>query len=295
MIFRVLLAVLIGLGATLPINRVAAQTAGPSPVVNGPVIPSFVDPNFRLTRPDLSDRTRLRFLTVTDFPPFSFIDSRKRLTGFHVDLAREICRTLDLLDLCQIQAVPLGELEAELLAGNGEAALAGLRTTPARRAVLDFSHAYFRLPARFVVPAGSSLAGRGEGAVPFVTQLNGMEIGIVNGTAHAAFARAWFDDVRLRLFADQAGALEALRAGSVAALFGDAVNLSFSMQETGPRALAFAGPPYFSIDYFGAGLTAAVARDDDELRDAIDYALATIFRDGRFAELYLRYFPVGVF
>ena len=254
-----------------------------------------MNPNFRLSRPDLSARTRLRFLTVTDFPPFSFIDSRKRLTGFHVDLAREMCRTLDLLDACQIQAVPLAELEAELLAGNGEAALAGLRATAVRRETLDFSHAYFRLPGRFVVKATSGLAGQAEGETPFITQLAGQEVGIVDGTAHAAFAKAWFDGARLQLFADRQAGLAALRSGKIAALFGDAVDLSFSMQETGSQALAFAGPPYYSVPYFGGGLTVALARGDEELRDALDYALATIFRDGRFTELYLRYFPVGIF
>ncbi len=290
--FLILTALFMAIPVPVPAS---AQTAEQAPVATAPVIPSFVDPNFRLTRPDLSGRTRLRFLTVTDFPPFSFIDARKRLTGFHVDLAREVCRTLALLDSCQIQAVPLAELEAELLSGNAEAALAGLRPTRQRRETLDFSHAYFRLPGRFAVPASSELAGWVDGAVPFIEQLDGREIGIIDGTAHAAFAKAWFGTARLRLFADQTAALEALRANTVAALFGDAVNLSFSMQEPGPRALAFAGPPYFSADYFGTGLTAAVARDDDELRDGIDYALATIFRDGRFAELYLRYFPVGIF
>ena len=191
--------------------------------------------------------------------------------------------------------MPLSELEAELLSGNAEAALAGIRPTRARRETLDFSHAYFRLPGRFAVPATSELTAWTEGATPFIEQLDGQEIGIVDGTSHAAFAKAWFGNARLRLFADQAGALEAVRARTVAALFGDAVSLSFSMQETGPNALAFAGPPYFSVDYFGTGLTVALARDDDDLRDGIDYALAAIFRDGRFAELYLRYFPVGIF
>ncbi len=213
--FLILTALFMAIPVPVPAS---AQTAEQAPVATAPVIPSFIDPNFRLTRPDLSGRTRLRFLTITDFPPFSFIDARKRLTGFHVDLAREVCRTLALLDSCQIQAVPLAELEAELLSGNAEAALAGLRPTPARRETLDFSHAYFRLPGRFVVPATSDLAASAEDAAPFIERLVGREVGVVDGTAHAAFAKAWFGTARLRLFADEAAGLKALRANTVAAL-----------------------------------------------------------------------------
>ena len=45
------------------------------PAAADPAIPYFWDAKERLTRPDLSAVTRLRFLTTIDFPPFNFIDS----------------------------------------------------------------------------------------------------------------------------------------------------------------------------------------------------------------------------
>jgi len=57
---------------------------------------------------------RMRFLTTTDFPPFNFIDRKKRLTGFHVDLARAICEELEVLNRCQIQGLPWEELQDTL-------------------------------------------------------------------------------------------------------------------------------------------------------------------------------------
>ncbi|MEL6751468.1 MAG: transporter substrate-binding domain-containing protein, partial [Pseudomonadota bacterium] len=160
-----------------------------------PVIPNFFDPGARLVRPDLSDRPRLRFLTVTDFPPFSFIDRRKRLTGLHVDLAREICAVLRLLERCQIQALPFAELEGALRAGDGEAILAGLPPTVERRRTLGFTSPYFRLPSRFVVKAGDALATADD--APLITRLAGKEVGIVDGSAQAAFAQTYFEDARL--------------------------------------------------------------------------------------------------
>ena len=259
-----------------------------------PVIPNFFDPGTRLVRPDLADRPRLRFLTVTDFPPFSFIDRRKRLTGLHVDLAREICAVLRLLERCQIQAVPFAELEGALRAGDGEAILAGLPPTVERRRTLGFTSPYFRLPSRFVVKAGDALAVPDESAL--IDRLAEKEIGIVDGSAQAAFAQTYLNDARLRLFASRDNALDALKTGGVAAVFDDALQLSFAMQRPANRsAFAFAGGPYLSQTYFGTGLSIAVARDDEALREGLNYALRSITQNGKFAELYLRYFPVGLF
>ena len=90
------------------------------------LIPNFWDPNERFVKPDLSSRQRLKFLTTTDFPPFNFIDRKKRLSGFHIDLARAICEELDMLAKCQIQALPWDELEKAIEKGEGDAIIAGL-------------------------------------------------------------------------------------------------------------------------------------------------------------------------
>src|SRR3546814_16148214 len=63
------------------------------------------DARERLPRPDLSNIVRLRILTTSDFPPFNFADQTGRLTGFHIDLAREICAELQIEAKCQIQAL----------------------------------------------------------------------------------------------------------------------------------------------------------------------------------------------
>ena len=43
------------------------------------------------------------------------------------------------------------------------------------------------------------------------------------------------------------------------------------------------------------GLAIAVKKGDRELADAFNYALKTINDSGKFEELYLRYFPLGLF
>ena len=114
-------------------------------------LPRLFDARERIAKPDLSGLARLRFLTTLDFPPFNFIDQSGKLSGFHVDLAREICRELEIEAKCQIQAVTYPELMPALEQGQGEAIAAGIAVTSELRQRFAFSRAFMQLPARFVV------------------------------------------------------------------------------------------------------------------------------------------------
>ena len=269
------------------VGPAAGQSTG---VVAGePKIPNFWDSQERFIKPDVKNLPRLKFLTTTDFPPFSFIDKDKRLSGFHVDLARAICTELEVLPVCQIQAVPYDELEKEMIDGNGDAILAGLAPSLTARRKFSFSRPYFQLPARFVAKKTAN--------VSLENALKGKEIGVVDGLAHTAFAKANFGDMRIRLFETPDAALTALKKDDIAAYFGDGLELSFWLQQKASSndCCEFIGGPYLSQAYFGNGLTIALKKDNRELEDAVNFALRSINDKGIFAELYLRYFPISLF
>lgn len=253
-------------------------------------IPNFWDPQERFIKPNVKNLQRLRFLTTTDFPPFSFVNKSKRLSGFHVDLARAICAELELQRVCQIQALPFKDLETALKLGKGEAILAGLAITKPSRDRLSFSRPYFRIPARFVAQKTPGLSE------PLITQLAGQDVAVVDGTAHAAYAKSYFGNMKVRLFADQASALAALEKGQVKAFFSDGLSLAnWLQQKPGSVCCKYVGDPYLSSKFFGDGLAVALKKDNAELTGAVNYALRAINDKGIFAELYLRYFPISLF
>jgi len=259
---------------------------------DAPRIPNFWDPQDRLIKPDVRALPRMRFLTVTDFPPFSFVDDQKRLVGFHIDLARAICDELELLPVCQIQALPFNELEAALRDGKGDALLAGTAITPATRRTLDFSKRYFRLPARFTARRDAAFQE------PLVQTLAGKTVAVVADTAHAAFAKANFDRISPRAFPTLNAAFAAMKAGQVDAMFADGLATSFLLQReeaTGTPCCHFIGGPYLSKQYFPGELAVTLPKDNRTLRDALDYALRSINSKGIFAELYLRWFPISLY
>ena len=251
-------------------------------------IPNFWDPKRRVERPAAGAVRVLRFVTTEDYPPFNFLDSDGRLTGFNVDLARAICAELEIG--CTIQARPFDNLVESVLSERADAAIAGIAITDDMRAILDFSDVYLKSPARFVVR-------RDTPKVSFTpTGLKGKTLAVVARTAHEAYLAAFFPEVKRKIYPTADAARRAVKNRKVDAHFGDGVQLSFWLQsELAAGCCQFAGEPYLEARFFGQGFAIAVPSGATEIRNAINAALESIYAKGVYAELYLRYFPVGFF
>lgn len=254
------------------------------------MIPNLWDPNQRFVRPDLDQLPRLRFLTTTDFPPFNFIDRRRRLTGFHIDLARAICQELEIMPRCQIQALPWDEIDKALAEGEGEAMIAGMAITAQSRDKYAFSRPYLQIPGRFVTRRDSDLQE------PLYEALFRKPVGVVAGSAHEAYFSEAFEGREALVFPTRQLAFNSLMNGDVEAVFTDALSAGFWIASAAAAdCCRFAGGPYLSEEHFGIGLAIAVPKENQELVQAFDYALKAINDNGTFQELYLKYFPLGLY
>lgn len=264
--------------------------AGLVPAIAEPAIPNFWDTKEQMAKPRAEQVNRIRFLTTIDFPPFNYLDGSGRLTGFHVDLANAICSELGVLDRCQIQAIPWNELETTLLTGGGDAVMAGIAVTAENRTRFLFSRPYMRFPARFITPNGSELSE------PVHMSVSGRRIGVMAGTAHEAMLRDYFPAARPVTYSRAEWMYAAIRDGELDGIFGDGLQLSYWLASSASaNCCGFSTGPYISDHYLGRGLTIAVARDNQDLVDAFNFALRELQANGVFAELYLRYFPVSFF
>lgn len=253
-------------------------------------MPLLMDPGERLARPDLQTLARLRVLTTVDFPPFSFVDQTGRLSGFHVDLVREICAELAIEAKCQIQAMPFADIEKALLEGTGEAALAGIAVTAPLRENFAFSRPYLSIPARFAVRRNLEISGRAAEA------LASRPVGVLAGTAHDQMLAAFFPALRRVAFDSQESMLSALKQGEVEAVFSDGLRLPFWVASADSETCCrlFDGP-YLSQRFLGEGLTIMTRKESGLLPAAMDYALNQLIRKGRLQDIYLRYFPNGFY
>jgi len=254
------------------------------------VIPTFFDRNERFEKPDLSNLSRLRFLTTVDFPPFNYFDRSHNLAGYNIDLARALCMELKVENICQIEALPWPELAARLSHGKGEAVIAGLAPTADNRLELAFSRPYMRFPARFISLQGVTPAQ------PFALWLRSQRIGVIRDTAHENMLAAYFPNSNRVAFADSASLYQALGDKTISLAFGD--GLAFSQWLNDPQneqCCRFIAGAYPGPGYLGQGMRIAVSRKNARLALAMDHALQALERKGKLAELYLRYFPLGLY
>jgi polar amino acid transport system substrate-binding protein len=261
------------------------QPAGTEPAVR---VPGFWDPRRRPEKPDLSRISVIRFLTEVDYPPFNYAGPDGNPQGFNIDLARLLCEELKLP--CTIQMRRFETLIPALNANQGDAAIASIAATPDLRAKVDFTDPYYRTPARFVAKRDSPIED------PLPERLEGKKVAVVAGTAHEAYLKALFTEVELRPYPNADASRAALRRGEVDLLFGDAISLAFWLNGTdSENCCAFRGGPYTDNRYFGEGIGIAVRKGNDTIRLALNWALFRVWEQGRFTDLWLRYFPISPF
>lgn len=294
--------VLLGAAIALTVSTVSAQQPAPppAPIPAAPgqppaaarhlgdamSVPSFWDPRRRPERPDLSRLSVIRFLTETDYPPFNYAGPDGAPTGFNVELARSICDEIKVA--CTIQMRRFDTLVDSLVGNAGDAVIASLAETPELRKKVDFSNPYYRPPARFVARRDLDLAAISP------PLLEGRKVGVVAGTAHEAYLKTLFTEAEPKPYPDAETARAGLKKGEVDLLFGDGISLAFWLNGTASGGCCeFRGGPYLESQYFGEGVGIAVRRDNDLLRRAFNWALFRLWENGRFTDLWLRYFPIS--
>ena len=253
----------------------------------GVAIPNFWDPRARQERPDLTGLRTVRFLTDDEFPPLHFASPDGSPTGFSVELARAACERLAIT--CTIQARRFDTLLDSLAEGRGDvvAAAVPIRTELRRRFTITLP--YFRTPARFATLKSRTLE-------PGPQALDGRSVAIVAGTAHEAYFTTFFPRAAAKNFPTLAAATAALRRGEVEFVFGDGLGLALWVGGADAAGCCnLTGAPYLESRFFGEGIGFVLRKEDENLRRALDFALQRLWEEGRYAELYLRFFPVSPF
>jgi polar amino acid transport system substrate-binding protein len=251
-------------------------------------IPNFWDPRARQERPDLTGLRTVRFLTDDEFPPLHFAGPDGGLTGFSVELARAACERLAIT--CSVQARRFDTLLDSLAEGRGDVVAAAIPITADLRRRFGVTLPYFRTPARFATLKDRSLPE------PNARDLDGHSVGVVGGTAHQAFLTTFFPRASTKTFSDLASASAAARRGEVDYIFGDGLGLALWIGGADAAdCCRLTGGSYLESRFFGEGIGFVIRREDETLRRAFEFALQRLWDEGKYAELYLRFFPVSPF
>jgi polar amino acid transport system substrate-binding protein len=123
--------------------------------------------------------------------------------------------------------------------------------------------------------------------------LRGKSVGAIEGTQYATYLADVYapKGATVKLYRTEADARTDLRDGNIAALFGGAIRLYRWLDEgASGRCCRFLGPSVRSPKILGEGAGIAIRKEDGDLREMFNRALADILRDGTYDKINAMYF-----
>lgn len=219
-----------------------------------------------------------------EYPPFSSRNHDGQMTGFDIDVARELAKRLG-VDL-RIVTPGWNVIMADDWQGRWDIAMGAIEPTAERGAVLEFAAIYADAPAVILVRSGeTSIAGPGD--------LPGKRIGVEAGSRYEAYLRSetagtgiadadivtyevepqGIDD----LAREQDSAIDAMIVGLLAAQ--DAIGIG--------NPVAIAGTPLFRQPF-----VIAADKGDAEFAAQIAEAVATMRVDGTLSRLSIEHLGI---
>lgn len=273
-----LAVVVIAMAVTMADEASMAQTAKTFAMAR------FRHADTSLSEADIKAIKKIRFIADEDFAPFSYRNGKGQLTGFSVALVDAMCK--DMRIACEFQIVPFDKAVKALAEGKADAILSGIRRTPQAYEKLAFTRPYLHAMARFAVQIANPIG------TPDARLLAGKRVGVIAGSVHEAFLKAYFKRAVVRPFIKAQEARDALRTGIVDALFGDAVQLMFWIASEDARTCCrLAAGAFMSRQFFTNDLTIAIRHDDRKLKRALDYGLDRMQESGLTGRIFRRFFP----
>jgi lysine-arginine-ornithine-binding protein len=232
----------------------------------------------------------IRIGTEGAYPPFNFQDSNKELQGFDIDVAKALCDKMKAK--CEFMAQDWDGIIPALKAKKYDAIVASMSITEERKKQVDFTDKYYQTPARF--------ATKKVGGFSAVTPeaLKGKTVGAQSSTIHANYLEDLYKSkgVTVKLYGTQDEANADLAAGRLDGVLADSVVL-YEWLEKGDagKCCQFVGPDIKDVKYFGEGAGIAVRKEDKDLKQQFNKALAEIIKDGTYEKLNKKYFPFSIY
>ena len=212
-----------------------------------------------------------------DFPPFeSFDDDGATIVGYDVDMMNEICSRLG-IEL-EIQDMNFDSVVTAVQTGKIDFGVSGMTITEERKENVAFSDPYFEAYQAIVVMPGSKLE-------TYDDLVNGdYTAGVQLGTTGDIMATDVLGE-RVSQYEKYSDALAALLSGKVDCMV---LDLNVAKAFANANDLDLLDDPFGGeedIEYYGI----AMAKENTELLEAVNKALADMKAEGFFDELDAKY------
>lgn len=209
----------------------------------------------------------------TAFVPFEFKQGDKYV-GFDIDLWDLIAQELDVE--YELRPMDFSGILPALQTQNVDVALAGITITDERKEAVDFSDGYYDSGFLLMVDVDSDIEGPED--------LAGKTLALKTGTSAAHYANEHFTDTNMRLFPNIDNAYLELQTGRVDAAMHDTPNVLYYIKTAGGGRVKTVGEQMLAHEY------GVAFPKGSELVEPVNKALAKIKEDGRYDEIYEKWF-----
>jgi len=256
----------------------------------------------------MAQQRKVKIATEGAYAPWNFVNSAGKLEGFEIDLAADLCKRAN-LD-CEIVAQDWDGIIPSLTAKKYDAIMAGMNITDKRLEVISFTLAYASGPHGMMAAKGAKFAsamptgrfnlttGKAE-ADKAIEQIKaavkGKIVGVQVSTTNANFVNEYLKgsvaEVREYKTTEQHD-LD-LAAGRVDFVF--AAHSAFAATIASPigKDMEIVGPA-LNGGILGRGVAVGLRKDDNDLREAFDKAIAAAKADGTIKALTQKWFKIDM-
>ena len=218
--------------------------------------------------------------TNAAFPPYEFVDDNNTIVGIDAEIAQAIADKLGMK--LEIKDMAFDSLIPALQSDTIDIALAGMTVTEERMESVNFTDSYATGIQVVIVPEGSDIKS--------IDDLDGKKIGVQSGTTGDIYCsdspeNGGYGEEAVSRYDNGALAVAALVNGQVDCVVIDNEPAKAYVEAT--EGLKILDTEFVKEDY-----AAAISKDDDELLEKVNNALAELKNEGKLDEIVNKYIPV---
>lgn len=218
---------------------------------------------------------KLTVAASLDFPPFENLENGKAV-GFAIDLTELLCAEMG-LECNYLPSVKYDTILPMITAGGkADVGVSSFTITEARKKEVDFTQPYCDSNQGIVVMKDSSYKKASD--------LAGKKIGAQSGTTGYDWAAENIKGADVVAYDEMTAVFAALQAGQIEAVAVDLPVAQYYVKNAYKDAYVIEEIP--TGEQYGI----AVSKDNPELTKALDKALATVKQNGKYDELYKKWF-----
>lgn len=235
------------------------------------------------------DLNVIRFGVDPTFAPFESKTPDGELVGFDIDLGNAICAQLKVK--CVWYETAFDSIIPALRAKKFDAVLSAMTVNEKRKENVAFSDRLYNSPNRLI-------AKKDSGLLPTVESLTGKRVGVAQGSTQEAYVKAtWVPHgVNMVSYTNQDLVYPDLISGRIDASLTDAAVADIGFLQTPQNTgFAFVGDTVKDDKLLGEGIAIGLRKDDLELIQAINGALAEMHSNGTYQKIVQKYFSFDIY